>query len=81
MHIDEARRCDADLGLVMVQMRAWVDHCKTEPSLFEVAVLRHFEDRIRLEFRNASHASGFARAFEGELLGEKARRITRQLEG
>ena len=71
MHVVEVRRCGADLGAVMVQMRARTDHYKTEPSLFEVASLRHFEDRFRREFRNASHASGFARAFEGELLGEQ----------
>jgi hypothetical protein len=65
----------------MIQMRAWADHYKTEPSLFEVASLRHVEDRFRREFRNASHVSGFARAFEGELLGEKAWRITLQFEG
>jgi hypothetical protein len=50
-------------------MRAWVDHYKTEPSLFEVAFPRHVEYRFRLEFRNASDVSGLARAFEGELPG------------
>ena len=70
MHIVEVRRSSADLGAVMGQMRSWVDHHKAEPSQFEEAFLPRREVRFRLEFRNARHASAFARIFDGDVLTE-----------
>ncbi len=70
MHIVEVRRCGADLGAVMAQMRTWVDHHKAEPNLFEVGFLPHREIRFRLEFQDAGNASAFAQAFDGEVLSK-----------
>lgn len=71
MHIVEVRYCSVDLGAVMAQMRTWVDHQKVEPSLFEMAFLPGRVIRFRLMFQNASDASAFARAFDGEVLSER----------
>jgi hypothetical protein len=68
MHIVEIWRRDADLGAVMEQMRTWLDHHRVEPSLFNVVFIASDEIRFRLEFKNSSDASGFARAFNAEML-------------
>ena len=59
MHIVQIRRHGADLGVVMEQMRTWLDHHRVEPRLFDVAFLLG-EVRFRFQFKNASDVSGFA---------------------
>jgi hypothetical protein len=70
MHVVEIRRRGADLGATMAQMRAWLDHRQSEPSLFELTFLARREIRFRVQFQNASDALAFARAFEGKVSGE-----------
>jgi hypothetical protein len=71
MHLVEIRRHTADLGAVMAQMRAWLDHRQAETSMFELAFLPDREIRFRLRFRNAGDALVFAHAFGGEVSGEQ----------
>jgi hypothetical protein len=71
MHIVEIRRHGADLGAIMAQMRAWLDHHQAEPSLFELSFLPDREIRFRLQFQNASDALAFVRVFDDEVLGER----------
>ena len=70
MHIVEIRCHAADLGVVMEQMRTWLDHHRVEPRLFDVAFLPG-EIRFRFQFKNASDVSGFASVFGGEILGDE----------
>jgi hypothetical protein len=72
MHIVKIRRIGAGLGPVMGQMRTWLDHNRTEPSLFELAFLPGRDIRFRVKFQNAVDASAFARVFEGEMLSDRA---------
>jgi len=71
MHIVEIRCHAADLGVVMEQMRTWLDHHRVEPRLFDVAFLPGGELRFRIQFKNASEVSGFAGVFGGEMLGDE----------
>ena len=71
MHIVEIRCRAADLGVVMEQMRTWLDHHRVEPRLFDVAFLPGGELRFRIQFKNASEVSGFAGVFGGEMLGDE----------
>lgn len=70
MHIVEIRRPGAELGAVMAQMRTWLDHHRAESGLFDLAFLPDREIRFRLQFRDPSDASAFARVFEGEVIPE-----------
>ena len=71
MHIGEIRRHGADLGVVMEQMRTWLDHHRVEPRLFDVAFLPGGEIRFRFQFKNASDVSGFASVFGGEMFDDE----------
>jgi hypothetical protein len=56
-----------DVGIVMSQMRIWLDHYRFEPENF-----RHLREttgsRFRLEFNTESEAAAFASAFGGRVL-------------
>ena len=70
MYIVEIRCHAADLGVVMEQMRTWLDHHRVEPRLFDVAFLLG-EIRFRFQFKNASDVSGFASVFGGEMFDDE----------
>jgi hypothetical protein len=70
MHLVEIRRPAADLGAVMAQMRTWLDHRQTGPSLFELAFLPGPEIRFRLRFGEVGDAFAFASVFDGEVLDD-----------
>ena len=70
MHLVEMCRPAAELGAAMAQMRTWLDHRQTEPSLFELAFLAGRVVRFRLRFREASDAFAFASVFDGEVLDD-----------
>ena len=70
MHIVEIRRPGRELGVIMSQMRTWLDHHRAEPTLFELAFLPAGETRFRLSFQKLAVASGFAHVFDGEVLNE-----------
>jgi hypothetical protein len=67
MHIVEIRHPAADLIATMTQMRAWLDHQRIEPSVFEFSVLRDGALRFRVQFKNPNQATSFANAFGGEV--------------
>jgi len=56
-----------DVGVVMSQMRSWLDHYRFQPENF-----RHLRktrgSRFRLEFNTKTEAAAFANAFGGRVL-------------
>jgi hypothetical protein len=61
--------CDGD-GLVepMEEIRTWLDHKRVKPSAFRLSIIPG-GTIFRLEFKGASEAEAFARAFGGQVIG------------
>ena len=68
MHVVEVGLRGMDIGAVMTRMRTWLDHHQAAPVFFESAVLPGREVYFLLQFRSASDASAFAKAFDGSVL-------------
>ena len=66
MHIVEVRR--DGLAEPMAQIRTWLDHERIQPDLFRLS-LAAGGTIFRLEFKIASEAGAFARAFEAQVIG------------
>ena len=59
---------DGDLPGRMSQMRAWLDHFRSQPGAFRSSAFGVF----RVEFMIESEARAFAQAFGGRVLGAAA---------
>jgi hypothetical protein len=70
-YIVEVCISDRELVDVMVEMRTWLDRWRVEPHGF-----RHCRDRTQLmfhiDFNTEPDAIGFARAFDGRVIGGPA---------
>lgn len=68
MNVVELRCHAAELASIMTELRSWLDHRLAETSRFELVSFRVGGIAIRLQFREPSHATICARAFDGTVL-------------
>jgi hypothetical protein len=68
MYIVEIRHEGDGLAVPMARIRTWLDHQDIQPSVFRFSLLAGCTI-FRLEFKMASDADAFARAFDGQLIG------------
>jgi hypothetical protein len=70
MYIVEIRRDDDGLAEPMAQFQIWLDCERIQPSVFRLSLVPG-GTIFRLEFREASEAEAFARAFDGQVIADE----------
>jgi hypothetical protein len=68
MYVVEIRRDGDGLAEPMAAIRTWLDHKRVQPSVFRLSMIPG-GTVFRLEFKRASEAEAFARAFGGQVIG------------
>ena len=68
MYIVEVRHDGDGLDGPMADIRTWLDHQRIQPSVFRLSLVLG-ATIFRLEFKTASEAEAFARAFAGQVIG------------
>ena len=71
MHIVEVHRDGDDLAAPMAEMRSWLDAARIQPAIFRLSLIPG-STIFRLEFKAASEAEAFARAFAGRVVGDES---------
>jgi hypothetical protein len=66
----EVQRDGEDLAVPMEKMRTWLDNQRIQPTAFRLSLLPG-ATIFRVEFRAASDAEAFARAFAGQVVGDE----------
>ena len=80
MYVVELCQQGDGLAEPMAQIRTWLDHQQIQPSVFRLSLVPE-GTVFRLEFKAASEAEAFARAFGGQVItderpGTPARQIS-----
>src|SRR5437868_13993078 len=68
MYIVEVRHDGDGLAQPLARVRTWLDRERIQPSVFRMSLVLP-ATIFHLEFKTASEAEAFARAFAGQLIG------------
>ena len=70
MYIVEVRHNGDGLAEPMADIRTWLDHQRIQPSVFRLSLMPE-GTMFHLEFKAASDAEVFARAFDGQVIADE----------
>ena len=68
MYIVEVRHDGDGLAQPLARVRTWLDRERIQPSVFRMSLVL-WATMFRLEFKAATDAEAFARAFAGQVIG------------
>ena len=70
MYVVEFRHDGDGLAEPMADIRSWLDHQRIQPSVFQLSLIPR-ATIFHLEFKAAIDAEAFARAFDGQVIGDE----------